>query len=153
MLASKGDCEMIDDISEGRKQFQTSSESAADRKSLRKDEESANVNQIRGREYGGNTPFRQFFKRMKSFEELSEGCIATIHSRTTPIDIGGFSVHSKTFRSAADSDDVWNCFLPSDISSILSQRPSLANIPTKKALYLALYDHPIIIDHGQKIIR
>ncbi|GAU20603.1 hypothetical protein TSUD_33390 [Trifolium subterraneum] len=36
------------------------------------------------------------------------------------------------------------------MDSIISQSPSLANIPTKKALYLALSDRPIIIDHGQK---
>ena len=91
-------------------------------------------------------------QRMTRFEELPEGCIATILSRTTPIDVGRFSVLSKIFRSATDSDDVWNRFLPSDISSILSQSSSLANIPTKKGLYLALSDRPIIIDHGQKVL-
>ncbi|AES61128.1 putative phloem protein [Medicago truncatula] len=87
---------------------------------------------------------------MTRFDELPEGCIATILSRTTPIDVGRFSVLSKIFRFAADSDDVWNHFLPSDISSILSQSPALSNIPTKKALYHALSDRPIIINHGQK---
>jgi len=89
---------------------------------------------------------------MTSFEELPKECIAAILSRTTPIDVGRFSILSKTFRSTVDYDDVWNCFLPSDISSILSQCPSLANIQTKKALYLALSDRPIIIDHGQKVL-
>jgi len=91
-------------------------------------------------------------QRMTTFEKLPDGCIATILSRTTPIVIGKLSVLSKIFRCAADSDDVWNHFLPSDISSILSQSPSLANIPTKKALYLTLSDRPIIIDHGQKVL-
>ena len=91
---------------------------------------------------------------MTEFEELSEGCISAILSRTTPADAGRFSVVSKTFLSAADSDAVWNQFLPSDshfIDSIISHSPSLANAPTKKALYLALSDRPIIIDNDQKV--
>jgi len=91
-------------------------------------------------------------QRMTRFEELPEGCIATILSRTTPIDVGKFSILSKIFLSAADFDDVWNRFLPPDISPILSQSPSLANVPTKKALYLTLSDRPIIIDHGQMVL-
>ncbi|XP_045809077.1 putative F-box protein PP2-B12 [Trifolium pratense] len=90
---------------------------------------------------------------MAEIQDLPEGCIADILSRTTPLDACRFSLISKTFRSAADSDAVWNRFLPSDsnfIDSIISQSPSLANIPTKKALYLALSDRPIIIDSGKK---
>ncbi|CAL5208346.1 unnamed protein product [Lathyrus oleraceus] len=93
---------------------------------------------------------------MTEILDLPEGCIATILSRTTPVDAGRFSLISKTFRSAADSDAVWNQFLPSDsnfIASVVSQFPSLANAPTKKALYLALSDHPIIVDHGYKSVQ
>ncbi|WJX12803.1 hypothetical protein P8452_03258 [Trifolium repens] len=90
---------------------------------------------------------------MAAFEDLPEECIAAILSRTTPLDAGRLSILSKTFRSAADSDAVWNQFLPSDpnfIDSVISNSPSLANIPTKKALYLALSDRPVIIDDGKK---
>lgn len=90
-------------------------------------------------------------KRMTAFEELPEGCIAAILSSTTPLDAGRLSLVSKNFLSAADSDAVWNRFLPSDISSIISHFPSLANIPAKKDLYLALSDRPIIIDNGKKV--
>jgi len=38
MLASEEDCERIDEMSEGRKRFQTSSESVADRKILERTE-------------------------------------------------------------------------------------------------------------------
>ncbi|WJX12805.1 hypothetical protein P8452_03260 [Trifolium repens] len=89
----------------------------------------------------------------EEIKDLPEGCIADILSRTTPVDACRLSLVSKTFRSAADSDAVWNQFLPSDpnfIEFIISHSPSLANIPTKKALYLALSDRPIIIDHGLK---
>ncbi|XP_057421754.1 F-box protein PP2-B10-like [Lotus japonicus] len=82
--------------------------------------------------------------------ELSEGCIADILCRTTPLDVARNSVVSKIFYSAADSDTIWNHFLPPDYHSIISQSPSLANAPSKKALYLALSDHPIIIDQGKK---
>lgn len=91
---------------------------------------------------------------MEAFKELPEGCIAAILSRTTPIDVGRLSLVSKTFLSAANSDIVWNHFLPADsqfIDSIISQYPSLATAPTKKALYLALSDHTIIIDHAEKV--
>ncbi|GAU20606.1 hypothetical protein TSUD_33420 [Trifolium subterraneum] len=90
---------------------------------------------------------------MAAFEDLREECIAAILSRTTPLDAGRLSLISKTFRSAADSDAVWDQFLSSDptfIDSIISQSPFVANVPTKKALYLALSDRPIIIDDGKK---
>jgi len=85
-------------------------------------------------------------KRIKAFE-LPEGCIATVLSRTTPVDVGKLSMVSKTFRSAADSDTVWNRFL----EKAISQYPSLSNSPNKKALYMALSDRPIIINHGKKV--
>jgi hypothetical protein len=91
---------------------------------------------------------------MAEFNELPEGCIAAILSHTTPVDACRFSLISKTFCSAADSNAVWNRFLPSDpnfIDSIISHSPSLANIPSKKDLYLALSDRPIIIDNGKKV--
>ncbi|WJX12804.1 hypothetical protein P8452_03259 [Trifolium repens] len=36
------------------------------------------------------------------------------------------------------------------IDSIISHSPSLANIPFKKAPFLALSDHPVLIDNGRK---
>ncbi|NP_001296645.1 F-box protein PP2 [Cicer arietinum] len=92
---------------------------------------------------------------MTEIHQLPEGCIADILSRTTPVDACRLSLISKTFQSAADSDAVWNRFLPSDsnfISSIISHSPSLANASSKKALYLALSDphKPIIFDQGRK---
>ena len=84
-------------------------------------------------------------------ELLPEGCIAAILCRTTPVDAARLAVLSKIFRSAADSDAVWDRFLPSDHHSIVSQSPSLADAPSKKALYLALSDRPLIIDQGKKV--
>jgi len=90
-------------------------------------------------------------KRME-FEALPEGCIANILSRTTPLDACRLSLVSKIFRSAAESDTVWDRFLPSDYHSIISQSsPPLPNYPSKKSLYLALSDRPIIIDQGKMV--
>ncbi|KAK7278270.1 hypothetical protein RJT34_23296 [Clitoria ternatea] len=80
------------------------------------------------------------------FEVLPEGCIAGILSRTTPADVCRLSLVSKLFRSAAESDAVWDRFLPSDVYSIVPQ----SNYPSKKALFLALSDHPLIIDDAKK---
>lgn len=93
-------------------------------------------------------------KRLRAIEELPEGCIAAILSHTTPVDAGRLSTVSKTFRSAANSDTVWDRFLtshPQGINSIISDSPSHANAPTRKALYLALSDRHIIIDNGKKV--
>jgi hypothetical protein len=88
---------------------------------------------------------------MTGFEDLAEGCVSAILSGTTPVDAVRLSLVSKTFLSAAGSDAVWNHFLPSDINSIISLSPSLANAPSKKALYLSLSGRPIIIDNGKKV--
>ncbi|KAJ4957167.1 hypothetical protein NE237_013950 [Protea cynaroides] len=46
---------------------------------------------------------------------LPEGCISNILSLTSPSDACRSSVVSSVFRSAADSNSVWERFLPSDI--------------------------------------
>jgi len=85
------------------------------------------------------------------FEGLPEGCIADILSRTTPADACRLSLVSKLFHSAAESDALWERFLPSDYRSIISQC-MFPDYPSKKALYLALSDRPVIIDEGKKVI-
>ncbi|KAE9619076.1 hypothetical protein Lal_00047899 [Lupinus albus] len=90
------------------------------------------------------------------FESLPEGCIATILSRTTPLDTCILSLVSRTFYSASESDAVWASFLPSDYvsiffrsvshSSFLSTSPS----PSNKSIYITLSQSPIIIDHATK---
>ncbi|MED6172327.1 hypothetical protein PIB30_049054 [Stylosanthes scabra] len=87
-------------------------------------------------------------------QELPEGCIANILSLTTPHDACRLSLISRTFYSSAQSDSVWERFLPSDLESIISdshQYSSLiASCPSKKALYLHLSDHPLLVDQGRK---
>ncbi|CAK8572242.1 unnamed protein product [Lathyrus sativus] len=88
------------------------------------------------------------------FEVLPEECIANILLLTDPVDSCKFSIVSKDFCSASESDIVWEHFLPSDLISIISESQSgsslLATSPSKKSLYLTLSDNPIIIDNGKK---
>ncbi|MED6221938.1 hypothetical protein PIB30_059563 [Stylosanthes scabra] len=85
--------------------------------------------------------------------ELPEGCLANIIARTTPKDACRLSAVSKIFKSAAESDFVWCRFLPSDVVSLVSQSDSQSSFIThstsKKSLYLALSDRPILINQGK----
>ncbi|MED6203865.1 hypothetical protein PIB30_003605 [Stylosanthes scabra] len=87
-------------------------------------------------------------------QALPEGCIANIISLTTPLDAIRHSLISRTFYSAAQSDSVWEHFLPSDLESIVSDSHQFSSLiaafPSKKALYLHLSDHPLLIDQGRK---
>ncbi|XP_057982262.1 uncharacterized protein LOC131167477 [Malania oleifera] len=85
---------------------------------------------------------------------LPEGCIGNIISLTSPRDACRLSVVSSAFRSAADSDAVWERFLPSDYPAIISRSCSpsspLGDISSKKELYFRLCDSPLLIDDGTK---
>jgi len=80
---------------------------------------------------------------MEVFEKLPEGCIAAILSHTTPIDVGRLSLLPPI---PTLSGIIFSLPIPnSSTLSSLTQYPSLATAPTKKALYLALPDHPLLI--------
>ncbi|KAJ0014654.1 hypothetical protein Pint_21394 [Pistacia integerrima] len=91
---------------------------------------------------------------------LPEGCIANVISCTTPRDACRLSLVSSIFKSAAESDAVWERFLPPEYQSIISKSSpcppsssspsSLLCLPSKKELFLSLCDHPILIDDGKK---
>ncbi|KNA17543.1 hypothetical protein SOVF_079020 [Spinacia oleracea] len=85
------------------------------------------------------------------FYVLPEGCIAAVVSFTSPRDACRFSSISKIFKSAADSDAVWENFLPSDYREILGRSDdgvSLLDSLSKKELFMHLADNPILIDEG-----
>ncbi|CAI9768990.1 unnamed protein product [Fraxinus pennsylvanica] len=89
------------------------------------------------------------------FQALPEGCIATALSLTSPKDACRLSLVTLMFRSAAESDAVWERFLPPDYRDIISRSIDsddsvLANLRSKKELYFHLCDNPIIIDGGIK---
>ncbi|KAK7278269.1 hypothetical protein RJT34_23295 [Clitoria ternatea] len=89
------------------------------------------------------------------FNNLPEGCIANILSFTTPRDVCKLSLVSSTFRSAADSDAVWDKFLPSDINTLISQSSSSSSlsVQSKKHLYISLCQNPLLIDDGKKSLQ
>ncbi|KAJ7979666.1 F-box protein [Quillaja saponaria] len=83
---------------------------------------------------------------------LPEDCISQIISYTSPQDACRAALVSSFLREAADSDAVWEKFLPSDVKDIISQSSSppsaYLNSLSKKRLYHHLCDHPIILGNG-----
>ncbi|KAK1592112.1 hypothetical protein Q3G72_019735 [Acer saccharum] len=90
-------------------------------------------------------------KRMDVSVILPEECISHIISNTSPRDACRSSMVSPHFKSAADSDYVWESFLPTDyqqiISNLVSPSSSLSSL-SKKDLYLHLCHNPILINNG-----
>ncbi|KAL5542554.1 hypothetical protein UlMin_010264 [Ulmus minor] len=80
--------------------------------------------------------------------KLPEECISHILSFTSPKDAVRSKLVSPLFRSAVDSDVVWEKFLPFDYKQIISQSTATLNSMSKKDLYFHLCDHPIIINDG-----
>ncbi|CAN4105777.1 unnamed protein product [Withania somnifera] len=83
--------------------------------------------------------------------QLPEGCIANVLSLTSPRDACRLSVLATIFRSTAESDAVWDRFLPPDYCEIVSwssDGPNSISFGSKKELFLYLCDHPIFMDGG-----
>ena len=85
--------------------------------------------------------------------DLPEGCIANVVSLTSPGEACRVSMVGSTFRSAAESDAVWEKFLPHDYDDIVARAvaPRPPHFDSKKQLYLWLSDHPLIIDNATKV--
>ncbi|KAJ4722944.1 F-box protein [Melia azedarach] len=83
---------------------------------------------------------------------LPEDCISHIISLTSPRDACRLTVVSPVFKSAAESDTVWEMFLPSDYLEILSTSVSASSLTTsfskKKDLYFHLCHNPILVSGG-----
>ncbi|KAK9160561.1 hypothetical protein Syun_006902 [Stephania yunnanensis] len=100
---------------------------------------------------------------MRNFCCLPEGCVANIIALTSPLDACRSSAVSSVFKSAAESDIVWERFLPSDYEDIISRSSSASRssssghhlnmLSSKKELYFYLCEHPILIDGGTKSFR
>ncbi|CAA2968001.1 F-box PP2-B10-like [Olea europaea subsp. europaea] len=89
------------------------------------------------------------------FHVLPEGCIANTLSLTSPKDACRLSSVASMFRSAAESDAVWERFLPSDYRNIISRSIDgadslLSEFRSKKELYFHLCHVPLLIDGGTK---
>ncbi|KAI9195013.1 hypothetical protein LWI28_010855 [Acer negundo] len=88
---------------------------------------------------------------MSGILSLPEGCIANVISFTTPRDACRLAYVSTTFKSAADSDVVWDRFLPSDYLSAISDSASspTSSLLSKKDLYLHACHNPLLINEGR----
>ncbi|KAJ6856304.1 hypothetical protein NC651_038030 [Populus alba x Populus x berolinensis] len=91
-----------------------------------------------------------------TLNDLPERCVANVLSLTTHQDGCRLSAVSPIFKSAAESDVVWQSFLPNDLESILSADLDgsllLSSASSKKEVYFSLCDNPTIVDHGRKSI-
>uniref|UniRef100_A0A804ITS5 F-box domain-containing protein n=1 Tax=Musa acuminata subsp. malaccensis TaxID=214687 RepID=A0A804ITS5_MUSAM len=86
-----------------------------------------------------------------SLEKLPELCVAHVISLTSPRVACRLSAVSTTFRAAATSDTVWDCFLPSDWQSLVSRAVhpvEFSSFSSKRDIFFHLCD-PILIDDGK----
>ncbi|MBA0726056.1 hypothetical protein Golax_001906 [Gossypium laxum] len=74
-------------------------------------------------------------------------CVTLIISLTSPRDACRLSLVSTAFNSAAESDAVWESFLPSQYQELI---PSSLSFSSKKQLYLSLCENPLLIEAGRK---
>ncbi|KAI3704255.1 hypothetical protein L1987_74471 [Smallanthus sonchifolius] len=79
---------------------------------------------------------------------LSEGCVSDILSNTSPRDACRAASISKGFNLAADSDAVWDRFLPPDHREVIARAVSPVVFDSKKQLYHRLSESYILLDHG-----
>lgn len=84
------------------------------------------------------------------FNILPEGCVSTILSFTSPQDACKSSLVSAIFQAAADSDVVWERFLPTDYQDIVSRSMVPFKFSSKKELFLLLCSS-LLIDGGRKV--
>ncbi|XP_044472333.1 F-box protein At2g02240-like [Mangifera indica] len=71
--------------------------------------------------HGHGQPTTTTTRTRKPHGLIAEDCITDIISRTIPRHACHLSLFSKIFRSAADSDVVWERFLPPECQSIISK--------------------------------
>ena len=82
------------------------------------------------------------------FDSFPEDCISKIVSFTSPREACVAAAVSKAFESAAKSDVVWEKFLPPEYESLV---PRSRDFSSKKEVYFALCDEPVLIDDGTKV--
>ncbi|KAK6791868.1 hypothetical protein RDI58_010949 [Solanum bulbocastanum] len=82
---------------------------------------------------------------------LPEGCMSKILSRTSLKDAARSSAVSLIFLSTAESDNIWETFVPSDYQQANSRSGSFMVFPSKKQLYFSLCDSSILLDGGKLV--
>ncbi|KAG6530663.1 putative F-box protein PP2-B12 isoform X1 [Zingiber officinale] len=79
---------------------------------------------------------------------LPPECIAHVLSFTTPRDVCRASLVDKTFLATAETDALWERFLPSDRVEILSRAVDPVEYASNKELYFRLCN-PILVDQAK----
>uniref|UniRef100_A0A5B7BZE7 F-box domain-containing protein n=1 Tax=Davidia involucrata TaxID=16924 RepID=A0A5B7BZE7_DAVIN len=82
-------------------------------------------------------------------DHLPEDCIAHVLSLTSPRDVCKSSLVSSVVHDAAESDLLWEKFLPSDYREILSRLATPVMFTSKKELFQRLCN-PLLVDGGKK---
>ncbi|KAL7219924.1 hypothetical protein ACSBR2_012896 [Camellia fascicularis] len=86
---------------------------------------------------------------MDYLSSLPEGLVSDILVYLkSPRDVCRSSAISWGFKSAADSDAVWDRYLPSDYREIISRSVSSLDFSSKKHLYFLLADSPLLLVGG-----
>ncbi|KAL5565970.1 hypothetical protein UlMin_029134 [Ulmus minor] len=85
-------------------------------------------------------------------EMLPEDCVCTILSFTSPLETSKSTLVSTTFRSASESDVVWDRFLPPDYQDLLLRLVKPLKFSTKKELFFLLCNW-VLIDGGRKSFK
>ncbi|KAJ4824770.1 hypothetical protein Tsubulata_045135 [Turnera subulata] len=81
---------------------------------------------------------------------LPEECLSLIVSLTSPRDACRSSLVSRSFQLAADSDAVWDRFLPSDWLQNVSDSSSVQELSSlsSKQVFLRLCGNPVLVNNG-----
>lgn len=87
-------------------------------------------------------------KESASISVLPEGCLSQALSLTSPRDACRAAAISYEFKSAADSDAVWERLLPPDYFEVVARAVSPVVFGSKKQLYLCLSESHILLDRG-----
>ncbi|CAI0551489.1 unnamed protein product [Linum tenue] len=83
---------------------------------------------------------------------LPEDCLSLILCFTSPQDACRSSAVSPEFHSVAQSDTVWQNFLPSDYRRIIADSVPALQFSSKKELYRKLCDS-VLVDGGRKRLK
>ncbi|KAL1824694.1 hypothetical protein ACET3Z_011472 [Daucus carota] len=95
-------------------------------------------------------------EKIDYFYMLPEGCLAHSISYTTPVDACRLRLVASSVRLIADSNAVWERFLPSDYQQLISRAVPddqgfvhyMLTSTSKKEFYIFLCDQPLVIDDG-----
>ena len=88
------------------------------------------------------------------FEKLPQECIEEVVWRVGPMEACRLSAVCKRFLSAAESDLVWDRFLPSDYRQLRDRADALPNMKFahKKDLFLFLIGNHVSMDGNTMVI-